>query len=70
MSAHKEAEIERTVRNVAAILSFEDIELTEQNKKDIRRVLRGEISGDDMIAEIEARHGIKRQDVHVLPADS
>lgn len=52
-------EIESAVRNVTAIMSFEDIELTEQNKEDIRRVLRDEITEDEMIAEIEKRNGLK-----------
>ncbi len=56
-----EVEIEKIVRNVAAIMSFEDMGLTEQNKEDMRRMLRGEVSADDVIAEIEKRHGLTKR---------
>ncbi len=55
-----EAEIEKIVRNIAAIMSFEDMDLDERKKDDMRRILRGEASADDVIAEIEKRHGIAK----------
>lgn len=57
-----EAEIDKIIANVNGIMRIEDMPLTEENKADIRRMLRGEVTGDELIAEIEARHGITPKD--------
>ncbi len=44
-----EKEIEKIVANVKANQHFEGLEMTEQGLEDCRRVLRGEISADEII---------------------
>ena len=47
-----EKDIEKIVRDVTAIMSFENMDLTEQDKDNMRQVLNGSISADDMVAQI------------------
>lgn len=53
-------DVEKIVRNVSAIMSYENMDLTEQNKCDMCRILRGEATGDEIIAEIEKRHNLTK----------
>lgn len=46
------ADIERSIANISAIMSFENMELTEQDKDNIRRVLTGEATGNEVVAEV------------------
>lgn len=44
--------MEKIVDNVAAIMSFENMDLTDIDKNNIRCVLSGKKTGNEIIAEI------------------
>lgn len=50
------AQVESIVRDVTAIMSFENMNLTEQDKENMRRVLTGKATGDEVIAEIVSKY--------------
>ncbi|MEL7625069.1 MAG: type II toxin-antitoxin system RelB/DinJ family antitoxin [Clostridiales bacterium] len=54
--AYPYEKIEEVVRNVAAIMSFEGMDLTEQDKNNMRLVLTGEATGNEVIADIIKPH--------------
>lgn len=45
-------QIESNIREVAASFAIEGIKLTEENKENMRRIGRGEATGDEVVAEI------------------
>jgi len=55
--------IESIVRNVAAIMSFEGMDLTEPDKDNMRRVLTGAATGDEIVAEIMKDYKLKEKQV-------
>lgn len=48
--------VENIVSNVTAIMSFENLNLTEQDKDNMRRVLTDKATGDEVVAEIIQRY--------------
>lgn len=52
MSKLSHEEIEKNVRDIAAIMSYENMELTKQDKENIRRIISGEVSADEVVEEI------------------
>ena len=54
-------EIEHTIEQVAASFRFEDLIISEEDKENARRILRGEISCDKRVRQIVAKHGYDKK---------
>lgn len=57
----KDAEIEKNVRNVAASMSFSGFHVTEEETETGRKIMRGELKSEDVIAEIKKKYMVKFQ---------
>ena len=53
-----EIEIEKAVGNVAASFAIEGIYLTDENKRNGLRILRGEVGVEDIVSEIRRKYGV------------
>ena len=52
----RSAKMERTIDNVAATMSFENITLTKENINDGRKILQGKISADEVCANLVKKY--------------
>lgn len=56
MKSLSEKEIEQIIKNVKATMSFEGLEVTKEIDELGKRVLNGEISGDEAIEIIKVKY--------------
>lgn len=56
----RNVEIEKRIERIAASFAFENMELTEENKENMRKVLNGERPADEIIKEIENKYGLTK----------
>lgn len=56
----RNVEIEKRIERIAASFAFENMELTEENKENMRKVLNGERPADEIIKGIENKYGLTK----------
>ncbi|MHA7686581.1 antitoxin VbhA family protein [Corynebacterium evansiae] len=49
---------DQKVAAVRASMTMEGYEMTTRDEEDVRRILRGEITGDEAVLEVLERHGL------------